>query len=271
MTRSTVLILAAALLLPLAACDDDDGATPEPFALTVTVTDIAGAPVEGLLMSVAADLPYYQESPPAKAAVSIPFSLAQACSVYLSIEDVTGTYVQTLADGQHVAGHWLSHWNGMDAEAERMFSGYYRAHLRCLTTDTQELLFEDHTPMYMAILDPGRATVGTTDASGVIEVTDKRLFPHLYAPGTVTARDETGEAIGTIEFDGAMRFGLVDTLSSDWMYFFVPVDGPGELSFTWDPHKSGPIAERPVTATRLVPDLPPVEFSVGPPYPIPFN
>lgn len=272
MKRVVPLVLLLGVLSIFAACDDGDGVAPDTFSLTLEVLDADSAPVAGLQLSVAADLPFYQDKP-SRAAVSIPFSLAEPCSTRLIIEDVTGAAVMTY-DGEPLsAGRHLWQWNGRDDDQDHLDSGVYHARIKCYDPDTHELIFDDRTPMYMALIDPAREPVLETDAEGKIEITDKRLFPHLCGAENMPARDETGEITGTIEFTDSMRFGLHDPVQGGYMRFFRDVTGPGDLQLVWDPSRAETPAAPETVPVRTSPaaQTVPGEFSVGPAYPNPFN
>ncbi len=270
-------VFALLLLLPLAITGcDDGGGNPHLFSLTLEVVDGDGAPLEGLQVSLVSDLPYYYDEKinGPKPAVSIPFTAALPCSVHLMIEDVYGEPVRLLlAQGSIPAGQYTVQWNGLDGVGAQQASGVYKTHLRCFDDETGELLFDDSADMYMAIIDPARMSVGVTDTEGRLEITDKRLFPHLCDAPDITARDETAEAIGTISFTDAMRIGLHDPVQGAYGVFYRDVAGPGTLELVWNPGKVDAGSDAPILrATRSEPeDPPPPVFSVGPPYPIPFN
>ena len=93
------VLLACTFLLP--ACSDDDPVTPEPFSVTLRVTDAEDNPVLGLYVTLVSDGPYLQDAAPRpqRAATRIPFVVPIACRALLTIEDIEGHHVRTLLDG----------------------------------------------------------------------------------------------------------------------------------------------------------------------------
>jgi hypothetical protein len=273
MKRLGVAFLMTAILIVSTSCDNDDGTTPQAFTLTVEVVDETGAPMPGLAMSVAADLPWYQDKAGTdRAAVAIPFQVAVPCNVYLAIEDVTGAEIRLLIDEPVGAGQFLMDWNGWNVDRIHMPSGVYSVHMRAYNPGTNTLHYEDRVPMYMAIIDPERLRVGTTDADGLIALTDKRLFPNLYTPPDIPAVDATGEQVGTIEITDSVRFGFHDPASGIHRRFYADVSGSGTVQFVWS---GGKAEQAPMTrgASRIetADDPPPGTFDLGQPYPNPFN
>lgn len=270
-----LLLLAAVLWLP--ACGDDDPTGPETFKVTVVVTDAAGHPVPGLDMSLVPDTPFYQDgkhqdskADPGRPAVTIPFQLDQESDVRLSIEDIEGAEVRLLGDQTLPAGvhHWV--WNGWDDADQVLPSGVYTVRLVARLPDQAAILHEQTRQILMAMIDPSRYSVGTTDAQGRIEITDRRLFPSLYGQPDIPAVDENGDLIGTIRFTGSMRFGLADLTGGGSMRFYEEVTGPATLEFTWVP----PAKQAQGSPAAVVPvplQSGPKANQLGQPYPVPFN
>jgi len=274
MNKGGIVFLLLAAMLILASCDNDDGVTPVPFALTIEVVDTDGAPVPGLDLSLAANIPYYQDdkSPSSRARVIIPFTAAVSCSLRVLIEDVTGVEIRELVNSSISAGQHRMEWDGHVAQDVQLPSGVYTVHSVAMSPGTAEILHEARVSMYMAIIDPARVCVGTTDADGLIELTDKRLFPHLYDTPDIPATDETGTQIGLIQFSDSMRFGFADLVGGGLMRFYEDVTGSGTLQFVWTGNKtpsarmamSEPFGEVERASTD-------VEFELGRPFPCPFN
>jgi hypothetical protein len=265
-----LILILMLLLVPLAGCDDDP-VTPPAFKVTVRVVDDQGDPVEGLDISLVPDTPFYQDglkTPDYRPATVIPFQLAQASNIRLTIEDVTGSEVRLLGEQPAEAGvhHWQ--WNGLDDDEDSLPSGFYTAHLEVRDPSTNDLRYEERVHMLMAIISPSRYSVGTTDADGEVVLTDKRLFPHLYDAPSMPATDENGEIMGTIEFTGSMRFGLADLTGGGSMRFIRDVDAQDVLEFVWTANKADIV---PAAHPDKDPIGPPVENDLGLVYPNPFN
>ncbi len=95
--------------------------------------------IDGVVLSSATGTP---DSPPAPAEpaltlspnpfnprVSITFSLAESCQVALSVHEVSGRRVATLAKGFYAAGSHRMSWDGHDVEGRELGSGVYIARL----------------------------------------------------------------------------------------------------------------------------------------------
>lgn len=256
-TRYPLILLILAALATLSSCGGEDDIVDPPgptFAVTVEVADAAGAPVPGLAMSLAPDGPWYGEKAhgvalpaaaierlrlphpcPFNPAVTLDFELDGARDVTLTVEDVATGTVKLLVDEPLIAGAHSVAWNGLDDDGERVPSGIYRARLELRDQDTGDVVLDQSQTMLLAILDPDRYSVGTTDADGRIVLEDIRLFPYLFDVPDFPAVDETGEQIGTISLTAAMRFYLRDPATGDLMQFHADVNGSETLQFTWDP------------------------------------
>ncbi len=264
------LILILMLVVPLAGCDEDDPVTPPAFKVTVRVVDAQGDPVEGLDISLVPDTPFYQDglkTPDYRPAVVIPFQLDHESNIRLTIEDITGAEVRLLGQQLAPAGSHTWVWNGLDDPGNRLPSGYYTAHLEVRDQVDGNLRYDDRVHMLMAIIDPSRYSVGTTDAEGEVVLTDKRLFPHLYDAPSMPATDENGEIMGTIQFTGSMRFGLADLTGGGHMRFIRDVEAQDVLEFVWAVNKADFVR---AADPDKVPIVPPVD-DLGMVYPNPFN
>ncbi len=274
MKTAVIVPLLFLALLTLASCDDDDPVVPDQFSVTIEVVDIDGNPVSGLDLSLAADLPYYQDKADTqpKASVRIPFAVAYQCSVRLFIEDIDGAKVRNLSNLALPAGQHMWIWDGKDDDDNRLASGLYTVHFIVLHLDSFNLLYEERKSMYMAIIDPARKSVGTTDGEGLIKLTDKRMFPNLYDAPDIPARDENGTHIGTIHFTDSMRFQLTDLANSGTKRFYEDITGTTTLQVVWsfDPKSQVvPLPSKSHEEPELLLDE--FEYQLGNPYPVPFN
>ncbi len=262
------------ILLALLASCSDNGVSPDTTTVTIEVTDPQGAPVAGLDLAVAPDTPYYQDKAASgRAAVTIPFSIAQTSTVRMIILDIEGEEVRLMATSPLPAGQHQWQWDGRDEESVHLPSGVYAVNLVVTPVGGEFAVLDAREYVLMAILDPGYVSVGTTDAEGRIVLDDKRLFPQLYEPRTIDAVDESGEPMGAVEFTDTMRFNLGDPGSGRILHFQRDVSGSTTLNFVWDPAKAVPAAGEPraagATTQRL--DPPPLENRLDNPFPCPFN
>jgi hypothetical protein len=262
-------LVAVVLCLGTAACTDDDPVRPQKFAVTVKVVDAAGAPVEGLLMSVTSDNPYLQDGRSAKAATIIPFQMPVPAIAELTIADIEGLVIRRLVDQAVPAGVHQVVWDGRDQDAVRQHSGRYTARLVLRDLETDAVLFSEATDMLMCILDPVRSPVGQTDQAGRIVLTDRRLFPHLYDKPAMNAVDENGEIAGALTPTAAMIFTLADTANGGAMVFREEVDGPLTMEFVWNAKPRDQVVRGETMPGGPV--VPPLEFRLGPVFPNPFN
>ena len=273
------LLLAAGLGL-LAGCgDDDDPVVPEEFSFALTVVDPAGAPVPGVDLIILADLPYYLDGKAAaKARVAFNFDVAHQCDVQLIIEDLQDEAVYTFTENHVQVGTHRWVWNGRDQDEALVHSGVYHVRLIMRDSDDQEVLFDGREPVYLAKMDFDDDNMGTTDADGRIVLSDERLFPHVLDAADQEARNEDGEVVGPINFDGTMRFYLRKTGEGDMMHI-REVDGVRELELVWDPRKlelaagAGNVERTvvPLVVQRASGDLVPTVNRLYGPYPNPFN
>jgi len=274
MNKAAAFILLLAITLTMAACSDDGPVIPEPFMVAIEVVDGEGNPVSGLDMSLASALPFYQDQlkSPAKASVVIPFIVAETCIVNLFVEDITGSKVKAMVNGVLMPGSHSVVWNGQDNEGNPLASGVYTACFVVVNQESGNLLYEERTPMYMAILDPARVSVGTTNADGLIKLTDKKLFPNLYNAPEFAALDENGQQLGLIQFTDSMRFQLADLTNGGSKVFYEDVTGSKTINVVW----SGTTKPRDNPESSILGDRPEaglneVSFDLGSPYPMPFN
>lgn len=273
--RRTMIMLAVLGLGLAAACNDDATTPGTDFDLTVRVVDTEGNRVEGLELMVVMDSPYYQDGlSAAKAAVSIRFTVPIASPVVVTVEDAAGSLVRTLQEDTLQAGAHELRWIGDDDDGIPQYSGLYYARM-IARDEAGQVVHDERQPMYMALIDFDRATLGTTDVNGEIELKDKRLFPALYGDVDMHAHDENGDDMGVFPLTHTMRFYLRhpgaghaetyyrevtrsgETLVLEWTGMAPAAPGPG----------SGPVVASPVGAI----DPPDTVFKLSPPYPNPFN
>ena len=236
-TKGLLLILVCCGLgLMISACGDDDGVKPSSFRVVINVSDDQGNPVSGLDLSLVPDTPFYQDGKASgyRPSVIIPFILNQPANARLSIEDIEGVEVRLVGERPAVTGvhHW--NWDGLDNNEERLPSGVYTAHLVVKHLTTDEVIHEERRDMLMAIMDPARMSVGTTNADGRIILSNQRLFPYLYDPADIPAVDENGHQMGNIRFTPLMRFMLTDLTNAASMRFDRDVDGSTAFNFVWN-------------------------------------
>ncbi|MBC8423562.1 hypothetical protein H8E07_05520 [bacterium] len=263
------------ILLALLASCSDDAVTPETFAVTIEVTDPQGDPVAGLDLALAPDTPYYQDDKTtgSRAAVTIPFEIAQTSSVRMTILDIEGDEVRLMATAPLPANRYQWQWDGRDETGTHLPSGVYAVNLEVRPEGSDTVVLDARKYMLMAILDPGHVSVGTTDAEGRIVLDDKRLFPQLYDARTIAATDETGEIIGAVEITSTTRFYLGDLSGFGVMRFDRDVTGPTTLDFVWNPAKAAAVAGEPRAAGEPAPQQnpPPIQNALENPFPCPLN
>lgn len=206
--RTLALALALAVLALVAACSDDGG-PDKAWETTVRVTDHEGNRVSGLELMILMDSDYYQDGLAAKAAVSLRWYQPVACRTAMTIEDAAGAHVRGLFDTDLPAGTHEVRWDGRDDDGVHAYSGLY--HARLMAWDEGDtLLFEDTAPMFLAMMDFDQATIGVTDESGGVRITDRTVFPHLFGDPGMVAVDENGEAMGEFPLTSLYRFYMRD-------------------------------------------------------------
>jgi hypothetical protein len=259
------------LLAGLTACSHDDPAAPPKFAVRVTVVDARGAPLPGLLASVASNNPYLQDGPFAKAMVIVPFQTAVESRVRVSVADIEGATVAELYDGVALVGRYTCVWDGRDAGGIHQPSSRYTVRMVATDPGTGEVLFEAREDVLMALLDATRAPVGVTDSGGRVVFADRRLFPHLYDREAMTARNENGEPMGPLEPTPSMLFCFADTAAGRSRIFSADVTAASSFRFTWpdDPQSLATALAPPVRSEAEPPPVQP--FQLGPIHPNPFN
>ena len=114
--------------------------------------------------------------------------------------------------------------------------------------------------------------VGTTDASGEVVLTDRRLFPHFYDRPDMIAVDEAGEPMGPLVLTADMLFFLEGQDYAMQRYERVVEPGTRNIELVWTDPVVPPMAR---SAAPFVPrdvDVPAIgEFELRLPYPNPFN
>jgi hypothetical protein len=96
-------------------------------ALVFAGPDVLGAPAPSPATAAVA---LRSVPSPARGPVSITFTLAYAAFVSLSVHDVAGRRLATLADSRLEAGAHEARWDGLDALGQRVPAGVYFATLR---------------------------------------------------------------------------------------------------------------------------------------------
>jgi len=251
--------------------------------VTVHVVDESGAPLPGLLMNLVSDNPYLQDARSerrdkrAKAAVVVEFRMTVAARVVLTVEDIEGTIRRTLVDGALPAGRHQVAWNGRDDGGLGQYSGRYTFHMTAYDTADGSALFEDAVDALMCRLDPLNDPVAVTDDEGRVVLTDPRLFPHFYDREPMTAYDENGDAMGTLQPTEDMIFTFADTVNGGGGIFREKVERGSEFTFVLKDNSepagtlAAGVAGPPRDAAPA--DVPPGDgdFALGPVFPNPFN
>ena len=152
--------------------------TPSLALVTGTVTDTAGSPVSGALVTftdesnseneysaytdsdgkysiaispvfvkeeTSANFQLFQNYPnPFNPSTTIPFSLNEAGFVNLSIYNITGQKVRTLVDSYHSVGSHTVPWNGLDDNGKSVAAGIYIYQLKFSdTVESRKMLLID--------------------------------------------------------------------------------------------------------------------------------
>lgn len=273
MRNWTLVFFLAALCLGAVACNDDP-VTPQEFAVTFKVVDTAGDPVEGLRVGLVNDCPYFQDGQAvAKAAVAIQFRVVEQAAVRIAVKDIEGREIRVLIDDTLVAGDHRVMWGGRNFEEVHQPSGRYTVHMVVRQLGTGDILFQDSTDMFLAMLDSSRVPAGYTDDDGKLVLKDKKLFPHLYDRPPMIASDENGENMGILDLTPTMRISLVEEgFGSMWFRREITAGAVVELVWSPPPPLAAPgmeSTERDETVDIMVP--PDLEFRLGPVFPNPFN
>jgi C1A family cysteine protease len=130
------------------ACDPGGLCDSNEAVFTVLVSDVAD---EDSLLSRSADFLLNQNHPnPFNLRTSISYSLPMASKIKLTIYDLSGRRVRTLADGCQTAGYQSLDWDGNNDEGNEVASGlyFYRVEAETLTgmnhvvhtTETRKML-----------------------------------------------------------------------------------------------------------------------------------
>jgi hypothetical protein len=278
MRKLQLSLALVALCLLAVACSEDDPVKPAKFAVTIKVTDPAGQPVEHLRVGLVNDCPYFQDGGmAAKAAVVIPFRTVYPVAVRLTIENIDGEEIRVLLEGNFPSGQHQWIWDGRDGQGVHQPSGRYTAHLVALDIDTGDKIFEDQTDMFLAMLDSSRVPAGHTNQQGKLVLVDRKLFPHLYNRSPMTATDENGVSLGTLNLTSLMRISLTDTVAGKSMGFKEDVLKGTVLELIWDPSQvamsQDVISGMPGNsgAFPVAEEDPEPAIELGPIYPNPFN
>jgi len=254
----SVLAVAILVLTLVAGCDDDaTNAGADSFLVRITITDPSGAPVEGLQISAAPDLPqFYQDGvawqdadtlapvpadgglaiypSPFYPVAAIEFTSVETSSIRLTVDDIEGRTVDVLIDdGERPAGRFSVNWAAPNAPEGPAPGGVYFAYL--VLESGGEIRHEETVPMLYVPLYPDQFSIGTTDDQGRLDIIDARYFPQLYDLPPIPARDETGVEVATIQLGPETRFYARDPATGDLMRFDHDVDGSCRIDVTWEP------------------------------------
>jgi len=262
MRKLQLSLALVALCLLAVACSEDDPVKPAKFAVTIKVTDPAGEPVEHLRVGLVNDCPYFQDGGlAAKAAVVIPFRTAYSVTVRLTIENIDGEEIRVLVEGHLPSGQHHFIWDGRDDQWVHQPSGRYTAHLVAVDIDTGD-------------------KAGHTNQQGKLVLVDRKLFPHLYNRSPMTATDENGVSLGTLNLTSLMRISLTDTVAGKSMGFKEDVLKGTVLELIWDPPQVA-ISQDVISGMSGMPgnsgafpvaeEDPEPAIELGPIYPNPFN
>lgn len=267
-----LLLILPFLMVP--ACSDDPAAPTDDIRVTVRVRDAAGDPVAGLYLTLLSDNEFLQDDFPdkrgGKASVTIPFTLARYAHIDVTVEDIEGGLITTLADSMASAGVHQVVWNGRDDAGVYQPSGRYTVRL-VVKDELGTMLHEQTRDMLLATFS---ASVGVTDDGGRLVLTDRRLFPHLYDRPALDAVDEMGEFMGSFTLSEDMIFRLTDDPQTATQTRRVQVVGDGaSVDMVWDPQvRTSAAADATVRAPVVQgADVPPIGFNLGQPFPNPFN
>ena len=276
--KRILTLWALAAVLTAGGCGDDTVTPSNNMNLTINVTNSAGDPVPGAEVLVLMDSPYYQDAGLAKASVQLRWVQPIATRVRLAIEDVAGGRVRALYDDSSAAGPHAVIWDGRDEEGVHQASGVYYVTLEALD-ENGDVIASDREPMFMALMSFDRAQVNTTDADGKLVLRDKRLFPSLYGVEPMTARNENGEAIGSLEITGQTRIYVRDAAhTATWRFTRMIVTPDQTLDLVLTPVKPRDLETAAAPATPAIGPVkgaslpePPTTFELDGPSPNPFN
>lgn len=274
--RKFAICLAATILVLAGGCQDDSTSPGENFVLTVRAVDHEGLPVPDLELQVMMDSPWYQDGrAAAKARTEIRWDQPVAAPVTVTVLDVAGGLVRTLLADTTNAGSSIVVWDGKDESGVHQASGLYYARL-VARDGSGAVVHDQRRPMYMALMDFRRMTVGVTDAAGEIVLTDKRLFPLLYGQVEMDAVDESGQVMGPFPLAYLMRFYLRDPRYEHVERFDHEVLRSGEtLVLDWmgvdAPAATGTAASGAAKTDTTNPGIPGNGFQLHRPHPNPFN
>jgi len=220
----------------LTSCSDDPvSVTPEPFSVTLQITDDQGDPVEGLRVASMPVVPGDFWEPPLEGQdhprqLMVQVSWAVNGTGLFVIHDVAGVAVRTLYEGEVMAGVTSIPWDGRDDDGAPLPGGWYEARITPLDEGENEA---EAYPLILSVCDPDWHMVGTTDSNGRLVLTDRTLVPGLYDVDQVIGAPLTTNTLFRLEND-----------LDDGQYMTVELrDEPTSDTITWDP---------PYTTFRLV-------------------
>ncbi|MBD3222769.1 hypothetical protein GF314_16180 [bacterium] len=273
--RWAVLMIAG--LVVMVACGEDDGDVAGPpaggFELTLTIVTPDGDPVAGVDVGSTPAMPEWVfpwgPERASRSRLAIPFQLADPCSVTVAITDVTAAVVCTLIHADLPAGRHTVLWTGRDQDDGRQPPGLYHVEFRARSADGATEVTSRRSVLHAA-LDTDWWSWGTTDADGLVTVTDRRLVPAFWQPDSLVAVDEGGNELGVFALTTETWLTLSDGETFQWQVVDA-VDGPQEVQVVWDP---GNAAAPRAVATDRSPARggdPEVPYQLGLPLPNPFN
>ena len=276
------LLLLTGFLLSASGCNDDDCPAcpenePEEFQITLTCTDEAGLPLANVVVGAMPGLPrnawsWDPNGPGVKSSTRLIVELAENLRIRVLIRDVEKNPVQTVVEGAYLAGPWLVMWDGRYGDTYvHTPPGYYEA---VLMIDEGEVLgwaAVDSVGLFQAAFDPGQYDYGSTDASGRLKISDRRLIPAFYDLMPLQNVNEEGVQDGYFALTTeTWLLCLKDGGPSVWGVFQA-VDGPQEVTvvFTEEAPKGngGPVAPL-IRRPHVKRDS---RASFGLPVPNPFN
>jgi hypothetical protein len=275
------LLIFVVLLL---SCSDDDNNTentPQPFSMTVNLTDGTGNPLPGYKIGFYPDNLGDFVGSGGRPCVSIKLSVAQdSLRVKLEIQDYFGNHIRELADCKLGAGQHTWAWNGCDDDTVQVqHDGLFK--VRAEYFYANQSVFCDSTYAYLLDANNASRLDYSTDQEGSLVLTDMTPFPTLYCEHEVLNTDSQTEVEGPINFVPTfiVLAARVDSTSSEVIECrtatFTVHDGANILNLNWEQMQIDEDDEAPeaVTKPQSTPRTKGIreENKLYPVYPNPFN
>ena len=170
---------------------------------------------------------------------SIPYTLIEQCYIELIAYDLNDNVKAVIASGQRNAGRYQNAFQIHENAGTQVYKVKLTASSDSLKSD---ILFQDSIYAVLWQPDPAYSSIGRTNSSGIVQTSDKLLFPHLIDLPVIPRTSESDPgALGYIIFSDSVTIALTDDNLSQTKYFVREIkNGENKISLNWNDGTANP-------------------------------